>query len=45
MTSIPAQRLSSLLRAVQPSPTIAMTRLASELRRQGKEIIHRPRRR
>ena len=32
-------RLSKLLDAVQPSPTIAMTRLAADLRRQGKEII------
>ena len=32
-------RLASRLQAVQPSPTIAMTRLAAELRRQGKDII------
>lgn len=38
MTSISSQ-LSSRLRAVQPSPTIAMTQLAAELRRQGKDII------
>ena len=34
-----ASRLSSRLMAVQPSPTIAMTRLAAEMRRAGKEII------
>ncbi|BCH22300.1 pyridoxal phosphate-dependent aminotransferase [Mesorhizobium sp. L-8-3] len=39
MTSNSAPRLSSRLQAVQPSPTIAMTRLAAELRGQGKEII------
>jgi aspartate aminotransferase len=39
MTATPEQRLSSRLQAVKPSPTIAMTRLAAELRRQGKEII------
>ncbi|MEO3997936.1 pyridoxal phosphate-dependent aminotransferase [Mesorhizobium sp. CAU 1732] len=39
MTAPATQRLSSRLQAVQPSPTIAMTRLAAELRRQGKEII------
>jgi len=32
-------RLSSRLQAVQPSPTIAMTRMAAELRRQGKDVI------
>ncbi len=33
------QRLSARLEAVKPSPTIAMTRLAAEMRAQGKEII------
>jgi aspartate aminotransferase len=36
---VTSTRLSSRLQAVKPSPTIAMTRLAAELRRQGKEII------
>jgi aspartate aminotransferase len=31
--------LSSKLKAVKPSPTIAITRTAAELRRQGKDII------
>ncbi|MBD3846249.1 pyridoxal phosphate-dependent aminotransferase [Bosea sp. SSUT16] len=31
--------LSSKLKAVRPSPTIAITRTAAELRRQGKDII------
>ena len=39
MSAAPSPRLSALLQAVKPSPTIAMTRLAAELRRQGKEII------
>ena len=34
-----SSRLSSRLQAVQPSPTIAMTRLAAQLRREGKDII------
>lgn len=33
------QRRSARLDAVKPSPTIAMTRLAAEMRAQGKEII------
>jgi len=37
--NITSSRLSSRLKAVQPSPTIAMTQLAAELRRQGKDII------
>ena len=32
-------RLSSRLSGVRPSPTIAITRLASELRRQGRDVI------
>jgi aspartate aminotransferase len=32
-------RLSSRLSAVRPSPTIAITRLANELRRQGRDVI------
>jgi aspartate aminotransferase len=39
MNAVTSTRLSSRLQAVKPSPTIAMTRLAAELRRQGKEII------
>src|SRR5690606_21559906 len=39
MSAATTNRLSSRLQAVKPSPTIAMTRLAAELRRQGKEII------
>lgn len=38
MTS-PSHRLSLRLKAVQPSPTIAMTRLAAQLSREGKDII------
>jgi aspartate aminotransferase len=34
-----SSRLASRLKAVQPSPTIAMTQLAAKLRRQGKDII------
>lgn len=32
-------KLSSRLSAVRPSPTIAITRLANELRRQGRDVI------
>jgi aspartate aminotransferase len=32
-------RLSSRLSAVRPSPTIAITRRANELRRQGRDVI------
>jgi hypothetical protein len=32
-------RLSSRLSAVRPSPTIAITRLANELRGQGRDVI------
>src|SRR5260370_7341529 len=32
-------RLSSRLSTVRPSPTIAITRLANELRRQGRDVI------
>lgn len=34
-----ASALSSRLSAVRPSPTIAITRLANELRRQGRDVI------
>jgi aspartate aminotransferase len=32
-------RLASRLSTVRPSPTLAITRLANELRRQGRDII------
>lgn len=37
--SEPLRRLSSRLNSVLPSPSIAMTRLANEMRQQGKEVI------
>ena len=36
-----ASRLSSRLMAVQPSPTIAMTRLAAEMRRDSERDLGR----